>query len=697
MSAGLSSLSDDELRRLYRETAVQPPAPAPAAPTTSLRDISDDELLKRHRALLRVADTPATSFGDYVTATSGGIIEGVPIAGPYIRSGLDRAAAYGRSLRTGKSYADELSGIQAHNAQLKAEHPYIDTGSQIAGSVAGTLPLVIAAPAAFGAGAAALPARMGLSALSGGAIGGADAGVRSDWDLREIEKGTALGGAFGAGAPAVGALAGAGIRKAAEAVASRAAPAPAGIGRSALAKLAEDFRNAGGPEPVRARLAELGPGAMLLDASPAFEGRAQGLAVLHDTREAVTRPIVERARDANARLASDVNGNLGPSVEPAAFHDAIDRSYAQAVPPMYGEALRSTAPVDTSDVLAAIGRLGETEKGGASSALRRAWNLLHTEAEVPGVGRAQVPDRRPEALHNAKEALDAMIATVRAQQGSAARSELRALTAVRRGLNDALEAHVPGYREANRTAQGFFQQREAFDRGQTLLNSGRESVRPGLLAQETEAMAPAVADAQRQGLRAEVDRLVGTTANDRTALAKAVKGEGDWNRARLATVFGEDPAQALVGAVEREGAFDASHRRIVENSMTELRKRAADDVAVRSLNGQPADIVPGVAGAVGGPMAGATALLTKLGLGGAKLAANAAGREADLARNRQLARAITMGQGDTLEQLLAAITGRAASERIAGQLGHGASLGANASTRAQSERVRPQVRPFGFR
>lgn len=622
-------------------------------------------------AVASTSDAPAAGLpGSPAAAVGRGIINGVPVVGPYLTAGLDRTAAGIRSLQNNTRFSDELRTVQRFGERTAKESPTATTLSELTGGVAGTVPLVAAAPAAFGAGAGSLGARSLASMVSGATLGGADTAVRTNGSIPDTRNGALMGAAFGFASPAAGQLVGRGIGLLSENVAGRLTPVP-GLRNSAAGKLTDDLRSSGGVDPVRARLNELGPEAMLLDASPSFEGRAQGLAVLPDTREMITAPLKARARGANARLGADVDRNLGPNVDPSTFRGLLDDAYEQAVPPLYRQALAQPLQVDTSDVLATIGRLSETEKGGAANALRKAWGMLHAESDVPGVGRAMTPDRRPEALHNAKEALDGMIATAQAQQGAAARSEVAALMAVRRGMNDALEAQVPGYRDANRTSQGYFQQAEAFDRGQTLLNGGREAARPAQLAAETAAMPPDVAAAQRAGLRTEIDRLVGTRANDRAALQNAIQGEGDFNRARLATVFGDEPTAGVVGAVERERAFDTATNRIANNSMTELRRRAADDIAPREIRGGVMDGSPGIAAAIGGPGAGLAALGGRAALGGARMAAGALGQQQDIARNREIAQALVQA-GDPLQVLLQALDVRltaAQRARGAGTLG----------------------------
>lgn len=608
---------------------------------------------KAERGLLSAYESRQQGTGDSAAAVGRGIINGVPVIGPALLGGTNKAVAFARSIKNGTSYTDELKNVEGFGERIAKENPGATTGGELAGGVVGTAPLVMAAPAAFGAGTAGLGVRSGASLLTGGALGGADSAVRSGGDLSETLKGAGVGGAFGGAAPAAGALIGKGVNAAVGALASRNVTVP-GAGKQAAAKLTEDLRNSGGVDPVRARLDELGPEAMLLDASPSFEGRAQGLAVRPETRETVTAPIIARAKGANERLNADVEKNLGAKMDPEAFHSELDKAYDEAVPPLYAKALSKPVTVDTSAVLEKIGKLGETEKGGAESALGRAWKLLHTEGDVPGVGTANVPDRRPEALHNAKEALDSMIAAVKAQQGSAARSELRALTTVRSDLNKALEAQVPGYADANRTAQGFFQQREAFDRGQTLLNGGREAARPAALEAATAAMSPEAQQAQRLGLRTEVDRLVGTQLNDRVALQKAIQGEGDYNRARLSTVFGEEPTAGLVGAVDRERAFDTVNQNVVRNSQTAQRQAAAADMDVRGLMPDGGVSALGLAAGIGGQAGAAAATGVKAG----KIGLNAFGRASDLARNKETAAILTMKAGAERDALIEALNAR---------------------------------------
>ncbi|MCJ2135818.1 hypothetical protein MKK69_17455, partial [Methylobacterium sp. J-026] len=128
----------------------------------------------------------------------------------------------------------------------------------------------------------------------------------------------------------------------------------------------------------------------------------------------------------------------------------------------------------------------------------------------------------------------------------------------------------------------------------------------------------------------------------------------------------------------REAQFDRTYNDVVRGSQTAQRAASARDIAPREVPAGATDVLPGVATLVGGAGAGAGALASKAAMGGLKLAASSAGRQADIARNQQLARAVTMQGGDALDTLLSAIERRGAMMRQAGAYGDAARIGAQA-------------------
>lgn len=156
-----------------------------------------------------VRDAPAAGVaGDGTAAIGRGLINGVPVVGPYLLAGVNRAAAGVRALANDTKFSDELANVERFGERTAAANPIASTAGEIGGGVVGTLPLVAAAPAAFGAGAGSLMARTAASLASGTALGGADAAVRSDGDANAIGWGAGIGAGLGAAGPVAGRLVG---------------------------------------------------------------------------------------------------------------------------------------------------------------------------------------------------------------------------------------------------------------------------------------------------------------------------------------------------------------------------------------------------------------------------------------------------------------------------------------------------------
>ncbi|MFF9549419.1 hypothetical protein [Methylobacterium fujisawaense] len=137
-----------------------------------------------------------------------GVVDGIPVVGPYALAAIDRADAAVRSLTNDSRYSDEVSKAKGYGEQLRSERPISTGAGEIVGGIAGSVPLVAAAPAAFGAGAGSLAVRSAAALTSGAGLGAADSAVRSDGDLGAIGTGAAIGGALGGAGPVAGRLVG---------------------------------------------------------------------------------------------------------------------------------------------------------------------------------------------------------------------------------------------------------------------------------------------------------------------------------------------------------------------------------------------------------------------------------------------------------------------------------------------------------
>jgi X-X-X-Leu-X-X-Gly heptad repeat protein len=140
-----------------------------------------------------------------VAATSG-FLNGIPLVGPALASGAARLASGANALVSGAP--NQPAAYSAAQDASSSAYPKTALGANVAGGVAGTVPMMMAAPSAFGLGVAN-PLMAGASSGATGAIlGGSDAAIRSGGDPSQTGQGALLGGAFGAAAPIAGRLIG---------------------------------------------------------------------------------------------------------------------------------------------------------------------------------------------------------------------------------------------------------------------------------------------------------------------------------------------------------------------------------------------------------------------------------------------------------------------------------------------------------
>jgi hypothetical protein len=148
---------------------------------------------------------PQPGIREQAQAFAGSALEGIPIAGPYIKAGVERARAGFDALRNDTPFSQELAEAQGSAKANVAAFPKTALAGGVAGGVLGTIPMVAAAPGLFGAGAGSILARGGASLVSGAAIGAGDAAVRTGGDLEGIKEGAKWGGGLGLAGPLVGA------------------------------------------------------------------------------------------------------------------------------------------------------------------------------------------------------------------------------------------------------------------------------------------------------------------------------------------------------------------------------------------------------------------------------------------------------------------------------------------------------------
>lgn len=321
------------------------------------------------------------------------------------------------------------------------------------------------------------------------------------------------------------------------------------------------------------RLAELGPDAFLLDATPSTRQFAQGVGVLPgEGSSRMVDALTRRNEGANTRLTSELDSTLGPAVSPQRLEDALETQRA-GLQPLYEAVSGLNNPVNLTSVYDQLRAAIPTEAGATQSALRRVLDMVAPEV---GGGNTSVPLGRqvrtnPREVLNVRQALDDEL--LRLAETPKAH---RAVSEYRRLVDDALADAVPDLKVLDATYSNLMRGSEGLRRGTQVFDSGKEAIRPEDLIRERAAMSLPQREAMRHGTRAELDRLVGTKGNDLVALKQVVMADGDWNRVKLAEIFGAREADKIFKAVDREAAFRDAYNKVTQNSQTAQRREAAE-------------------------------------------------------------------------------------------------------------------------
>lgn len=505
-------------------------------------------------------------FNSSLNASASGFANGIPIVGPYLNEGLNKAEAGLRTLVGDETYQQELDGVHARErADIKA-NPVTHGAAEVTGGVYGMAPAIMAAPTAFGAGGGGIASRMIAGSLSGSAVGTADSGVRSGGDGKEMVKGGLMGFGAGIAGPVVGKAVGSGIR-----YFNRAAPdALSGLSKPAVEFVESQIGNPARVSVMRQNLATMGDEAMLADVSPAWLGIARGAATQPTMRDQIVDALVNRGKGTVTRLSSDADRFLGPRVIPSQIEEGLEAGrgvFAQE----YGPVMANARDVDTQPLAEALDNAAANLRGPERTANRQVRGFLN-EPDVRVDGQP-VLDTSPRSLHATREAIDGMM------RDETNGNVIRALTNARAQVDDALAEAAPGIKAVDARMHELFRQSEGLKQGRPILSNEAGALRPEEVQDmfvrgsqpQGELVGPSAEAARmRNSVRAEFDRAVGTNANDDTALRRIVRGEGDWNRDKLGYIFGQNNADGALAAIDREAAFRDTANRVTRGSDTAM-------------------------------------------------------------------------------------------------------------------------------
>ena len=654
-------------------TAAAAPAPTNAAPTSSAGRVTDPALL----AELNGSDAagPGVSFATQPdgsplglrnvptaandpiyhgavpiaqapdqgasTAFSSGV-GGVPIFGPMIEGGLQKAAAYGRSIANGTSYDAELQHVQDMTDAARQQHPGAAFAGDLTGAALATAPVIAAAPEIFGAGPGGLTAgKVGMGALSGATIGGADAAVRSGGDPNAIVSGGVAGLGGGAAGPAIGA----GLGRLGQGVASvygrLASPSP-GVSRPVADIISRQLANDGqlGPQGL-ASIGAAGPRAMLVDASPNLAGVLDGALQRGGPGAAAARQAIEaRAAGASQDMTGALDQAFGPPQGVQSATDTLRNDSAAGRQAAYDAAYGS--PIDyTTPEGRSLEQIINTRV--PPGIIARAQNQMRVDGALPPQQTmASIADDGSVTYHHMPDVrmVDYITRSLndvaRAGDGQGAlggnTAEGRSYGMLAQDLRGALRSAVPAYGDALDTAAQPIQARNALEFGASMLNP---TVPRDAVAGTVQGMTAPERAQVRQGVRshiadtlANVQRTVTDPNVDARQATAAVKMlSSDAATEKLGMLLGPDEQTSVSTALDHAGRTLDLRASLARNSATAARQNA--NVTVQQA-AQPGMIKQALTS--GGPLKATRPILQSvLGIRPEDIAARETGIQGDLA------------------------------------------------------------------
>jgi hypothetical protein len=461
-------------------------------------------------------------------------------------------AIQGRGFDLGRSYLEGLQGSEDISANTQALNPDAAKAGAITGG------LVLGGSLSKG-GASLIPAiqtslpRLAAAGAAEGALYGGAYGLGEPGPMNERLGNAARGVLYGAGTGAV--MAPALNRMFAPSVPKSAQIVDKGLRRDQI-----------DPNDIQNMLGKVGDGAVIADLGPNMQQQAAAIAT---EPGAATRVITDamkaRGQGANARIKSGVNTHLGPARDPAQVNEAI-QTQMDNLEPFYTGAMKSAQPVDVTALARNIEGNAKIFRGDAQRELTKVRQMLN-DADTGGL------TEDPAVLFEVRKAIDASLST------ETNTNVIRALGGVRKKVDDELARVSPDLKKVDARYAELARQKEALVRGGQLLDDGKTSMSPDALDTVMRSASRGQNSRQAEGLRSEIERIIGTKANDRVALQQIIKGEGSWNYEKLVKNFGQDRADKLFQLLRGERLMAETENLALTGARTSPLNSAKADLA----------------------------------------------------------------------------------------------------------------------
>jgi len=514
------------------------------------------------------------------------------------------------------SFADEAIGAfspeagantRAVSAAMDRQNPGESMALGVAGSVAGAVPMALAAiPSTAVTGATTVGSRAVMATGAGAVAGGIEGAVygsgqqqgegRAQNATSQGILGTLAGGALGFAAPFVGKAveaAFASLRGSDVGAISRVL----GVGAPA-ARVIKEALDAGDPAAAMAELRRAGDTAMLADAGqPARELLDAAANAGGNAGRIATDAVDARVTAASAEMQTALNKALGAPVGIETGRSAIRTQTAAARKLAYDTAYAQPINYATPRGQALLGML---QNRVPKSAFARANALMATEgtesaqklfkiADDGSISVDTLPDVRQ--IDYLTRALQDVAEESNAKGKLGGQTDIgRATERLKTDIRNIVKGAVPEYKAALDLAADAISESNAIKLGGDLFKAGttRESVRDALAG-----MSVAEKNAVKQGLRSQIDDTLANVARTITDpnvdAREGIKLLRDFstraNQTKLKDLLGPKEADALLDKLDKETVAYELRAAISMNSKTAIRQRIQGSVDEQTSSG----------------------------------------------------------------------------------------------------------------
>jgi hypothetical protein len=532
-------------------------------------------------------------------------VEGVPILGPLAKRGVMAASAAVAPFvdpylpdgseklpeaTFGERYQHLSDYMDAQERGFTAQHPYLDTGAQVAGGVASLAAAGTTATGArlLGLTGETLPQMIAGGAASGAGITAADTYLRGDLanpDPEQIGIAAAEGGLVAGVAPGVGRAVSAITEPVRSVVRGITDKVGEGARRVALASEADELGLTGRRLTAARKAGEMGLSPREFNAAKAAglpvavidtggeHMRALARSAANSSPEAravLNQFIKERYKSQSTRLADWLQSRFH-FPDPAAQQEAIQQTAREVNRPAYARAYAhpaakqlwdegfqqlSAAPL-MQDAMRAAGRTGANKA--ALEGFRQPVNPFRFAED----GTMTLKGNRGPSLQfwdSVKQNLDDKIGAL---QRSGEKAAARDALGLKQALVNRIDEAVPAYKEARQGAAGFFDAENALEAGQKAVTSkmNNAQIRAGLAK-----MKPSEKQLFQDGFVGDYVEKIRNAPDSRNTLNMIANSPAA--RERLQLALGTQGAKELEVYLRMEGVMDLARSAVQGNSTT---------------------------------------------------------------------------------------------------------------------------------